>query len=409
MTSQENSTRVAGIPAPPYGWPSPLGKAAMHGLVGEFVALISPNSESDVAALVLGFLAAFGNAVGRGPHFRIESDRHGMNLFVVFVGDTSKSRKGTAMGHTLNLFARADPEWASTRAKTGLSSGEGLVTACMESGKNHPVFFIEDEFAAVLRVMSRHGNTLSTTLRRAWDGKALQITTKHSPLLVNEPHVSLLGQTTAYDLRRYLDRAEIANGFCNRTLWVCTRRAKLLPFGGEISEKEFGKLAKETKRALAGATRLTQLGISEKSRGMWNDVYAGLTTVEAGPVGQATARADAQVRRLAALYASIDKSAEVKLQHLKAALEIWRYCAESATFLFGQSEQGPALRIQKMLRQSRNGLTRTEISAGLSRHVSGNEIRGALEGLRKSGIAMCRVTSTGGRSAERWYADGEGE
>jgi hypothetical protein len=376
----------------------------MYGLVGEFVDLVSPNSESDPAALTLGFLDAFGNAIGRGPHFRVEGDRHGMNLFVVFVGDTSKSRKGTAMSYTLNLFGRADPEWASTRVQSGLSSGEGLTTACGEAGKDRRIFFVEDEFASVLKVMSRRGNTLSTTLRRAWDGKALQVATKHRPLLVEEPHVSLLGHTTAYDLRRYLDRVEIANGFCNRTLWVCTRRSKLLPFGGEISERLFGKLAKQTKRALAAAMKLTQLGISERSRDMWSDVYADLTTVEPGPVGQATARADAQVRRLAALYASIDKSAEVKVQHLKAALEIWRYCAESATFLFGRNQRGPAARILKVLQESGSGLTRTEISAALSRHLNGDEIHRALESLKNSGFALCRLISTGGRSAERWYA-----
>jgi hypothetical protein len=409
MSSQGVPKPVAGIPAPPVGWPSPLGKAAMHGLVGEFVDVVSPNSESDVAALAVGFLSAFGNAVGRGPHFNVESNRHGTNLFVVFVGDTSKSRKGTAMNYTLNLFERADPDWASTRVKGGLSSGEGVVTACSEGGKDHRVFFVEDEFASVLKMMSRHGNTLSTTLRRAWDSKALQISTKHSPLLVEEPHISLIGHTTAYDLRRYLDRAEIANGFCNRALWLCTRRSKLLPFGGEMSGKEFGRLANKTKRALAAAAKLNEVGISEKSRTLWNREYFRLTTVDQGAVGQVTGRGDAQVRRLAALYAAIDNSKDVRLHHLNAALEVWRYCSDSALFLFGTSEKRLAVRIQKMLRESRNGLTRSEISAALSRHVNGDEIREALESLKKSGVAVRRVISTAGRSAERWCSDGKGD
>jgi hypothetical protein len=78
-------------------WPV-LAPAAYHGLAGEVVARILPDTESDPAALLLQYLVSFGNAVGRGPHYRIEQDRHFANLFTVLVGQTSKSRKGTSAG-----------------------------------------------------------------------------------------------------------------------------------------------------------------------------------------------------------------------------------------------------------------------------------------------------------------------
>jgi hypothetical protein len=62
-------------------------------LAGEIVHTIEPHSESDPAALLLQLLVAFGSVVGRGPHFKAESDRHGLNLFTVLVGETSKARK----------------------------------------------------------------------------------------------------------------------------------------------------------------------------------------------------------------------------------------------------------------------------------------------------------------------------
>ena len=49
-------------------WPT-LAPEALHGLAGEVVRTIEPHSESDPVALLLQFLSAFGNAIGRGPYF----------------------------------------------------------------------------------------------------------------------------------------------------------------------------------------------------------------------------------------------------------------------------------------------------------------------------------------------------
>jgi hypothetical protein len=76
-------------------WPV-MGLAAFHGLAGEVVTRILPDTESDPAALLLQYLVSFGNAVGRQPYYLIEQDRHFANLFTVLVGQTSKSRKGTS-------------------------------------------------------------------------------------------------------------------------------------------------------------------------------------------------------------------------------------------------------------------------------------------------------------------------
>jgi hypothetical protein len=41
------------------------------------------------------------------------------------------------------------------------------------------------------------------------------------------------------DVRRYLDRTEVANGFGNRFLWICVRRSKSLPEGGQMHTVNF--------------------------------------------------------------------------------------------------------------------------------------------------------------------------
>ena len=77
-------------PMPSIPWPKPLAERAFYGLTGEIVRAIEPNTEGDTAAILMNFLVAFGNAMGRGTYARVEADRHGCNLNVVQAGETSK-------------------------------------------------------------------------------------------------------------------------------------------------------------------------------------------------------------------------------------------------------------------------------------------------------------------------------
>src|SRR6185312_11937162 len=44
-------------------WPKPIEREAFHGVAGELVQLIEPHSEADPAALLIQFLAGFGNLI----------------------------------------------------------------------------------------------------------------------------------------------------------------------------------------------------------------------------------------------------------------------------------------------------------------------------------------------------------
>jgi hypothetical protein len=109
-------------------WPV-LTPEAFHGLAGEVVAKISPDTESDPIALLLQYLVSFGNAVGRQPHYQIERHRHFANLFAILVGQTAKSRKGTSAARVREIFDVADPDWSRDRVLGGMSSGEGIIHA----------------------------------------------------------------------------------------------------------------------------------------------------------------------------------------------------------------------------------------------------------------------------------------
>jgi hypothetical protein len=68
------------------------------------------------------------------------------------------------------------------------------------------------------------------------------------------------------------------------------------------------------------------------------------------------ARSEAQVLRLAAIYALLNESTTVTEDDLRAALQIWRYCEHSARFLFSERLGDPTADvIVSALRQTPGG------------------------------------------------------
>ena len=335
--------------------PRTVETGALYGLAGDVTLTIDPHTEADPAAVLVSFIAAAGNAIGRGPHARAEGDLHAANFFVGIVGETSKGRKGTSWSRVQEIVTRAAPDWKS-RIAGGLSSGEGLIWAVrdpIESRRrarnkdereqaddegyitdfdDHGIddkrlLVVEGELAAPLRTMRRDSNTLSAVLRNVWDRGDVQTMTKNSPARTTGAHVSLIGHIVADELRRELTATDSANGFANRFLWIYARRSKLLPDGGTLTDSEIARLANHLAAAVVWSRDPRELRRTEGARDLWHAVYATLSEGKPGLLGAVTSRAEAQVLRLSVLYAALDRSSAIDVPHLKAALAVWEYCA----------------------------------------------------------------------------------
>ncbi len=117
-------------------------------------------------------------------------------------------------------------------------------------------------------------------------------------------------------------------------------------------------------------------------------------------------RGEAQVMRLAALYAVMNESYEIEREHLLAALALWDYSEKSARYVFGDATGDPvADQIAEALRAvGKDGMTKTEISHLFKRNKSAERIDQALTLLLSTRRARRKTQRTGGRQAERWYA-----
>jgi hypothetical protein len=404
-------------------WPAQPDQLAFHGFAGELVQAIEPHTEADPVALLAQFMVLFGNAVGRGPHTFIEASRHGLNEFAVIVGDSANGRKGTSFNHIRRLFEQPAPDWTADRIMGGLSSGEGLIYNVRDAGppsadpkkpsdpgvEDKRLLVVESEFANVLRVANRQTNTISAVIRNAWDGITLRTMTRNNALKATDTHVSILGHITPEELRRELNDISILNGFANRFLFIAAKRSKIKPFGGRLPDGDLDRLQRAVGNALDHARHLDRLDLDQAARELWESVYGKLTTAPPGAMGAIYNRAAPHVRRLAMIHAALNGRDSVSDEHLAAALALWQYCADSARYIFGDSTGNQlADDVLEYLRAALDrGMSRTEITNALGRHVSASRLTEALTTLERARLAHREeIKDTGGRPAERWFTVG---
>ena len=178
-----------------------------------------------------------------------------------------------------------------------------------------------------MKVLAREGNTLSPVIRNAWDGKTLQTMAKNSPLRATGAHIGIVGHITKQELLRHITATELANGFFNRFMVVAVQRSKDAavrrpPRRETASPRPRAGPARRPLRRRRAADHLRP-----EAREWWIAAYDELSAGEAGLAGAATARAEAHTVRLALLYALLDCSDVIELEHLEAALAFWAYRA----------------------------------------------------------------------------------
>ena len=441
-------------------WPEPPALDAFHGLAGEFVALVKPQTEADPAALLVQFLVLFGNLVGHGPQRLVGGQAHHLNEYVVIVGPTKSGRKGTSYAEVERFFRLVDRGWLDARKSGGLVSGEGLIWAVRdqivkkvpitpnetpavghqrkrkkkspagdgllgratdepaETVKDEPTEriidegiadkrlpVVETEYSATLKAASRDGSTLSDVMRKAWDGSVLGTLSKNNPARATGAHISIIGHITPDELLRNLDSTEAANGFGNRHLWCASRRQQELPWGGSVQHEQMNDLATRVHGAAEQAKCIGEFDsdFDESAAQLWEKVYHDLSADRPGLLGAMIARAEAHVLRLTMIYAALDSASTIREPHLKAALAVWAYCVRSAEYFFGDRLGDPiADTVIEALRNHPAGLTTTEIHGLFSRNVKASQVQGGRGRLLQYGRIRIEREESGGRPVERW-------
>jgi len=334
----------------------------MYGIAGDIVRKASEFCEAHPAGMYLDVIVSFGNMIGREPYFNVSSTQHHSNEFMVRVGDTAVSRKGTGRDAVNEVLKMVDPAWYSSRVMSGFGSSEAIINEIRDDSvqsvrkrKNNTfesllvpgvqdkrLMIREGELASIFQLAGRPESRADVVLRDGWDGHALRNLVKgKSDGLSNSnscqfPHVSISADTTRDELIRKMPSGAESNGFGNRFLYCYVQRVKLCANGGPPIN-----WAPELQRlhaALSFARDLQYIGMQTSARVLWSRMYSEIEKEMASMFGLAasmTARAAAHVRRLALILCLLDGQDVIEATHLRAAKRIWDYCQDSTRYIFG--------------------------------------------------------------------------
>ena len=335
----------------------------MYGIAGEIIRKASEYCEAHPAGMYLDLLVAFGNIVGRGPYFNINSTRHYTNEFMARVGLTAESRKGTGRDVIDELLRMVDADWYRGRIMSGFGSSEAIINELRDpmeqrvrDRKSATGFQLivapgvadkrlcirEGELASVFQLAGKKESRADIVLRDGWDGQPLRNLVKgksrdglSNSAVCMEPHLSISGDTTRAELVAKMPSGAADNGFGNRFLYCYVYRTKKCPNGGP--QLNWSDVVLKLYERIQWAKELTYVPLTKSASKLWARMYVALDEPGnklPGLAGAMTARSAAHIRRLALIYALLDEYDVVENRHLHAAKRMWDYCQESAKFIF---------------------------------------------------------------------------
>jgi Protein of unknown function (DUF3987) len=339
--------------------------------------------------------------VGKTPHWT--------NEFAVPVADSAIGRKGTGGDIVRDYYTRCEEQsprndpWMD-RVIDGLSTGEGVMEALVDKEEltDKRLMVFEGEFGRILTAMSRPDNILSHILRNAWDSGTLNKKTRKDPIHIKGAHLSVVGHITKDELMQRLSDTDKANGVGNRFLWVAVRRWKLIP--RPPTSFDDGDLVRRMVEAQTFAHTVGLMRRSGEYNRLWDAEYKNLSCERHGLSGALCNRAEAHVLRLSMIYALLDCSTIIKEVHLRAALEVWRYCEDSVKYIFGNALGDYAADTIYRAMCEKVSMTRTEIWDLFSRNPKVKDFDRPLDLLERTGRIRRVIHKTGkpGRPEEKW-------
>ena len=355
--------------------PTLMDGAAYHGPLGRIAREIEPYIEADSGALLVNLVVMAGIAMGRGPYIQVGATQQHAVLYAVTAGETGDNKSDSTNAPTEiveTASAISDnacaPDPVDIPRISGLASGEGLIwqmrdditkqvtdkktrnktTEVVDAGvEDKRLLALEPEFARVLTVMGRDGNTLSTTIRILYDSPTkAQSASKSSPCTASEPHFGLIGHILRLgkELGGRLNDVELTNGFVNRILWLYTRRVQSLPDPPDYSQV-VPNHARLWIQAIEQAVKVRRVTRAADATAQWDEVYdqlrqgtrPGLPPRE-GMAKDVCSRAHTIVIRLSLILAALDGSSVItdsapdggaghlgSLRTLRQLL-VWRSC-----------------------------------------------------------------------------------
>ena len=383
----------------------PPSRAAFYGVGGDFVRLIQDETEASPVGLLANFLVMAGTLIGREVWCYADGATHYPAEFVVLVGETGISKKGTASRHVFALADKVEPDFQKNCVRAGLSTGEGLVKN-IQDGKalalsNNRFLWKLSEFGQLLTVARREGNTISAILRQAWDGDPLQITTKTDPISASDYFLSIVGHVTPHEMLDGFASGDFVNGFANRFLFVKVEGGNILPEGGKYVDTTM--IVNRLRASIDAVKRIGggQMKRNAEAIALWDAVYRRLRNQPKGLKGALCARATAHCLRLSLIYALLDGAEQIQVQHVEAAASFWDYCERSISDIFADRLGDPdADKILAAMKTGPQGMT--DLHLVFHRNRTAEWLTAKLAAMEKAGLIFQTQKTSDRKTVIAW-------
>jgi hypothetical protein len=339
--------------------------AMLYGLAGDVGRTAAATTEANPYAVCMGFMSFLSAMAGRDIYLPVGNTRHHPRLFTLHVGRSSRGRKGDALSlaHRIrHAIDKREFERGTVGGSLlgqvhtgGLSTREGLVMfirdGYMQGKEEVPavadkrLWVVESEFSNVLHQARRDGNTLSASLRDAWDGVSIKPATKSSPTWASDPHIAIAAAITPTELVELMKARELSNGFANRFIIFWAERERLIPFPSAVSEAVLLDLAERTEVVLrfmrgdypASADNRGMI-LDHDARAAYGRLYASLNaTTGSTRLDGILERRAPMLLRMAMLFALTDQTLTIEVRHIEAAHAWVTYWINSVRYVFGEA------------------------------------------------------------------------
>jgi hypothetical protein len=395
-----------------------LSRAVYQGPVGAYLDLIAGRTEAHPAPVGIQLLACLGTIIGRRAAYRAGRVQHHCNLFAAIVGPSAEGAKGVADDEALALIRSLDNSFLAHHAIGGLGSGEALVRE-LADGQDPPAerrrVIHDAELSSVLKVVRREGSILGDIIRKAFDYNPLRHSTVSNKFVTaSDHHVAVVGSITPDELRALIDDLSIANGFGNRFLYAWSRMTTPLPDGGDVDPIEALAIVDRIQRALDQLEHRISVNGSftfpfdPAAKDRWHDWYVERRTGSGEGIARSlSARHVAHAARASLIYAALDGSPVIRLEHLDAAIGWCDYSIDTVGKVFACALGG---RAEQLLRAVRDAMPDGIYGTTLHSTIAHNWKRGELAEVRQQLeerhlVHVIREPGDGaGRPRERYVA-----
>jgi hypothetical protein len=329
--------REEGLGTPSAG----LDAGVWRGFFGRFRDWVIPTTDGAEETIFAGASVALGLALGRTVAVSYGRPLY-PNVFALVVGPSGSVRKTTVLSRAVAVLNRAFTS-DFLRITKSLGSAEGLLELfcddqgdALEAIPGQRVLLSESEFTNILTKMGRSGTAnILDVLISLFDGDDVTPRTRHRPISVRQPFLSMLASTTPENLQGRLDPRFIDSGFLPRCsiFWATAREPIAYPeLPNEVGLEALATQLQERAKVTDNRT----LVLAAAARDLWRDLYARYAGTERRMIGSPArmlTRIPEQVLRFALLYAVDADHGTIERDDLETAALIGAYFVATAGVL----------------------------------------------------------------------------